>query len=104
MSATSVVIGVDFSPALSRAGEWVHRYIAPNASITLVHAFEPSPVPAFLSRLIPDHAATVQQQVEEREQQLIAWREENGIPNAQCVVRVERAHLLIQRVAKEVDA
>jgi nucleotide-binding universal stress UspA family protein len=104
MTATSVVIGVDFSPALSRAGEWIRRYIAPNASITLVHAYEPSPVPAFLRHLLPGDATTARRHVAQLERDLVAWREENGIPDAACVVRAEPAHLLIQRVARDVDA
>ena len=104
MNAASVVIGVDFSPGLSRAGEWIHRYIAPDASITLVHAYEPPPVPAFLRRLLPDDATAARRKVEELERDLVAWREENGIPDAASVVRAEPAHLLIQRVAREVDA
>ena len=55
----SVVIGVDFSPPLSHVGEWVRRHIAPGAAITLVHAYEPAPLPGFLSKLRPATAAYI---------------------------------------------
>jgi nucleotide-binding universal stress UspA family protein len=104
MNATSVVIGVDFSPPLSRAGEWIRRYIAPSASITLVHAYEPAAMPAFLSRLLPEEATRPRRNVERLERQLVHWREENGIRDAHFVVRSEPAHGLIRRVARETDA
>jgi nucleotide-binding universal stress UspA family protein len=104
MNATSVVIGVDFSPALSRAGEWIRRYIAPNASITLVHAYEASPLPSFLNGLLTEDALLPRRQAEPIEQHLLQWREQNRVRDAHCVARAEPAHLLIQRVAREVHA
>lgn len=104
MNATSVVIGVDFSPTMSRAGEWVRRYIAPNATITLVHAYEPVPIPEFLERLRPAAALNPRRSVEHLENVLAQWRINNGIPHAHCVVRAEPAHELIRRVAREEDA
>lgn len=104
MNASSIVIGVDFSPALSRAGEWVHKYIAPEASITLVHAFEPSPLPGFLARLNPADTSLPQREVERLEGALGQWRDENGIPDARTVVHAEPAYKSIQRVARESGA
>jgi nucleotide-binding universal stress UspA family protein len=103
MNAGSIIIGVDFSPTMSRVGEWIRRYVAPDAAITLVHAFEPTPLPGFLSRLRPAQAPT-NDDAARLEQELMRWRDENGIPDARCVVRAEPAHLLIQRVAREAKA
>ncbi len=104
MNPTSVVIGVDFSPALSRTGEWVRRYIAPNAIITLVHAYEAATVPEFLGRLRHAGASSSRRHVEHLEHVLDQWRISNGIRDAHCVVRAEPAHALIRRVAREEEA
>lgn len=104
MNIASVVIGVDFSPSLSHAGEWIRRYIAPGAAITLVHAYEPAPLPGFLQRLKPEHATTPRAEVMRLERELVRWREQNGIPDARYVVRAEPAYALIHRVARECDA
>lgn len=104
MNPACVVIGVDFSPALSRTGEWVRRYIAPNAMITLVHAYEPAPLPDFLGRLRRADARNPRGHIEHLEHVLDQWRTSNGIPDALYVVRAEPAHALIRRVAREESA
>lgn len=100
----SVVIGVDFSPPLSHAGEWIRRHIAPTAAITLVHAYEPAPLPGFLSKLRATSSALTDDDAARLEQELVSWRDQNGIPDARCVVRAEPAYLLIERVAREAHA
>jgi nucleotide-binding universal stress UspA family protein len=104
MNATSVVIGVDFSPAMSKVGEWIRRYVAPDATITLVHAFEPSPLPGFLSRLRPAQPGLTDDETRRLEQELMLWRDQNGIPDARCVVRAEPAYQLIEHIARETSA
>jgi nucleotide-binding universal stress UspA family protein len=104
MNATSVVIGVDFSPSLSRAGEWVRRYIEPRASITLVHAYDASPPPTFMNGLLHEDLAAPRRRTERIEEQLARWRDENGVRDAHCVIRAEPAYALIRRVAREVSA
>jgi nucleotide-binding universal stress UspA family protein len=104
MKISSVVIAVDFSPSLSRAGEWVRRYIAPNASITLVNAYDPTPLPGFLRRLLPPDQTAPRRELQRRESALAEWRQDNGLTDAQCVVRAERAHTLIQRVMRDTHA
>lgn len=104
MNATSVVIGVDFSPAMSHCGEWIRKYIAPHASITLVHAYEPSPLPPFLDQLLPHEPAPPRREARQLELALQRWREQNGIRDAFCIVRAAPAYELIRKVAREVHA
>jgi nucleotide-binding universal stress UspA family protein len=104
MTFTSVVIGVDFSPALSGAGAWIRRFIAPSASITLVHAHDPTPLPPFLRALVPPDTLDGSSDLRSAEDQLVAWRDDNGIEDAKIVVEAARPHELIERVARQTHA
>lgn len=106
MKARSVVIGVDFSPTVSAAGRWVHDVIAPDAAITLVHAYDPTPLPSFLEGLLAADVQTPERELEDRESRLADWRRENGLDEAdvRLIVRGGRPATVIDEVAHEMNA
>jgi nucleotide-binding universal stress UspA family protein len=106
MDIRSVVIGVDFSPAIRSAGRWVHDVIAPGASITLVHAFDPTPLPSFLKGVLSPEAEAQQSALAEGESLLAEWRRDNGLgeAEAQLIVRGGRPATVIDEVAQEMKA
>jgi nucleotide-binding universal stress UspA family protein len=104
MSFESVVIGLDFSPALSAMGAWLRGYLAPSATITVVHANEPVPVPPFLRALVPADQGSWDTERRRLEGHVAKWCETNDIAGATIIVEPEQPHALIQRVARQAEA
>ena len=99
----AVVFGVDFSPTIRHAIEWVSRYIVPGKPVVLVHAIDHPPLPGFLRDLVPPRlaAAEVEAPVLAR-LGLVAVH--LGITKATCVARAGRADQVLLDVAKEQQA
>jgi nucleotide-binding universal stress UspA family protein len=53
MRIESVLVGMDFSASAVRAAQWVARFFAPNAAMTLVHVIDPPDRPPFASPFLP---------------------------------------------------
>ena len=104
MTFRSVVIGLDFSPALSGVGKWLHQYLAPSATITVVHAYVAPSLPPFLRRLLPPDQQLPDVDLERVKEELKRWCEENSLPDASVVVEAASPHALLERVAREREA
>jgi nucleotide-binding universal stress UspA family protein len=104
MTFRSVVIGLDFSPALSKVGAWLQQFLAPSADITVVHAHEPASVPSFLERLLPADQRMPGADLARVEQEVRQWCVENCLRELSIVVEAARPHDLIERVAREREA
>jgi nucleotide-binding universal stress UspA family protein len=100
----SIVIALDFSPALSSLGAWLREYIAPGATITVVHADDPVPLAPFLRRLLPPANAECADREHDLTLEVQRWCEENGIPDATVVVATATAYELVRRVALDTNA
>ncbi|HEY7234001.1 MAG TPA: universal stress protein [Gemmatimonadaceae bacterium] len=104
MRLDRIAIGMDFSPTAIATAEWVATSLAPDASITLVHAIEPPARPPFLvANTLPaavletDARALAEQRLREIAQTI-------GRGDMGMEVRVGRAHEVIERVAMDTDA
>ena len=101
MMFRSVVIGLDFSPSLSRVGAWLRQYLAPSADIAVVHAQDSPSLPPFLERLRSPDDRAADADLEPAERQVRQWCDENGVRDACVVVEPGRPHAIIERVARE---
>jgi nucleotide-binding universal stress UspA family protein len=104
MSFRTVVIGYDFSASVSRATDWVHRQLAPDARLALVHAVELEPMPSYLQLRFPRKPEWVADEIARADDRLRAAAREHGADEAATVVRAAKPHELLRAHVRAVRA
>lgn len=104
MQLNSVVVGFDFSPTVVRAASWVHRCLAPNAQLTLVHAVEPDPLPVYLRHRFSSKADWVAEEEARAHRNLQNAARDHELGNVALVVRRARPHELLRTWVTEASA
>lgn len=104
MRLSNVVVGFDFSPAVERAADWVRRYLAPQARLTLVHSVELEPMPSYLGARFRSKSEWIEDEVARADERLRATAAEHGLAAAAVVVRAEQPHALLRTWIGETHA
>lgn len=100
MKPGAVVVGVDFSVAITHAAPWLRRWLATTGEITLVHAVGATTPPAFLRRMVSE-LSEAERQFRDAQNRLGEWARANGLDGARIVVRDVPPHELLLSVARE---
>jgi nucleotide-binding universal stress UspA family protein len=100
MKPGTVVVGVDFSVALTHAAPWLRRWLATKGEITLVHAVGTTTPPPFLRRVVSE-LDEAERQFREAQNRLGEWARAYGLDGARIVVRDAPPHELLMAVARE---
>jgi nucleotide-binding universal stress UspA family protein len=103
MKAGAVVVGVDFSVAITHAAPWLRHWLATNGDITLAHAVGRTPLPAFVRGMVSE-LVDGERQLREAQARLREWAQANGLHGAHTIVRDIPPHELLTAVAREHSA
>jgi nucleotide-binding universal stress UspA family protein len=103
MKTGAVVVGVDYSVAITHAAPWLRRWLATKGDITLAHAVGTTPTPAFLRGMVSE-VSDAERQLREAQSRLGEWAHTHGLHAARTVVRDMPPHELLLAVAREQSA